>query len=241
MAGNVCLPLEPTPMIVTIDGPAGTGKSTVARQLAERLGFEYLDTGAMYRAIAARSLAAGIDPDDTERIAQLAREAQIRFVDGRTIIDGEDVTDQLRSGPTTEAASRVAQNVEVRQALVQQQRACAAGRDVVCEGRDQGTVAFPEARIKFFLDAAPEVRARRRQQELIEKGEQVELATLLAEQTARDERDRNRTVAPLRPAGDAMVVDTTDLPLEEVIHRLETAVRRVLSEAGQSSAGSPRT
>lgn len=241
MAGNVCLPLEPTPMIVTIDGPAGTGKSTVARQLAERLGFEYLDTGAMYRAIAARSLAAGIDPDDTERIAQLAREAQIRFVDGRTIIDGEDVTDQLRSGPTTEAASRVAQNVEVRQALVQQQRACAAGRDVVCEGRDQGTVAFPEARIKFFLDAAPEVRARRRQQELIEKGELVELATLLAEQTARDERDRNRTVAPLRPAGDAMVVDTTDLPLEEVIHRLETAVRRVLSEAGQSSAGSPRT
>lgn len=241
MAGNVCLPLEPTPMIVTIDGPAGTGKSTVARQLAERLGFEYLDTGAMYRAIAARSLAAGIDPDDTERIAQLAREAQIRFVDGRTIIDGEDVTDQLRSGPTTEAASRVAQNVEVRQALVQQQRSCAAGRDVVCEGRDQGTVAFPEARIKFFLDAAPEVRARRRQQELIEKGEQVELATLLAEQTARDERDRNRTVAPLRPAGDAMVVDTTDLPLEEVIHRLETAVRRVLSEAGQSSAGSPRT
>jgi CMP/dCMP kinase len=236
MAENVCLQLESSPMIVTIDGPAGTGKSTVARQLAERLGFEYLDTGAMYRALAARSLAAGLDPDDAEQLAQLARQAQIRFVDGRTIIDGEDVTDRLRSGPTTEAASRVAQNVDVRQALVQQQRACAAGRDVVCEGRDQGTVAFPEARVKFFLDAAPEVRARRRQQELADKGEQVELAALLAEQTARDERDRNRTVAPLRPAEDAIVVDTTDLPLEEVIHRLETTVRRVLSEAGERSA-----
>src|SRR5690606_3264486 len=129
--------------------------STVARQLAARLGFDYLDTGAMYRAIAARSLADGINPDDAEQVAQLARKAQIRIVEGRTIIDGEDVTDRLRTGPTTEAASRVAQNVEVRQALVQQQRACAAGRDVVCEGRDQGTVAFPNAEIKFFLDAAP--------------------------------------------------------------------------------------
>lgn len=228
-------------MIVTIDGPAGTGKSTVARQLAARLGFDYLDTGAMYRAIAARILTAGIDADDAQRVAQLAREAKIRFVDGRTIIDGEDVTDRLRTGPTTEAASRVAQNVEVRQALVQQQRACASGRDVVCEGRDQGTVAFPEARIKFFLDAAPLVRAQRRQQELAEKGEQVELSALLAEQTARDERDQNRAVAPLRPADDAIVVDTTDLPLEEVIHRLETSVRKVLCEAGRPSAGSSRS
>jgi CMP/dCMP kinase len=236
MAENVRLLLESFPMIVTIDGPAGTGKSTVARHLAARLGFEYLDTGAMYRAIAARSLAGGIDPDETEQLAKLARQAQFRFVDGRTIIDGQDVTDELRTGPTTEAASRVAQNVGVRQALVQQQRKWSAGRDVVCEGRDQGTVAFPEARIKFFLDAAPEVRAQRRQQELAEKGELVELSALLAEQSARDERDRNRAVAPLRPAADAIVVDTTDLPLEEVVHRLETFVRRVLRETGQPSA-----
>lgn len=227
-------------MIVTIDGPAGTGKSTVARQLAARLGFDYLDTGAMYRAIAARILTAGIDPEDAQRVAQLARAAQIRFVDGRTIIDGEDVTGQLRTGPTTEAASRVAQNVAVRQALVQQQRSAADDRDVVCEGRDQGTVAFPNAEIKFFLDAAPLVRARRRQQELAEKGEQVELSALLAEQTARDERDQNRAVAPLRPADDAIVVDTTDLPLEEVIHRLETSVRQILCEAERPSADSPR-
>lgn len=215
-------------MIVTIDGPAGTGKSTVARQLADRLGFDFLDTGAMYRAVAACCLAAGIDPEDSPAVADVARTAVIRFDEGRTIIDDADVTDRLRSGPTTEAASRVAQNIEVRTALVELQRVWSAGRDVVSEGRYQGTVAFPEAEIKFYLDANPEIRARRRQQELAAKGEHIDLSVLLAEQTVRDERDRNRAVAPLRPAADAVTVDTTDLPIDVVIDRLEAAVREAM-------------
>lgn len=212
-------------MIVTIDGPAGTGKSTVARRLAERLGFAFLDTGAMYRAIAARCLSDGIDPDDALGVARLARSATISFEQGRTLIDGEDITGDLRTGPTTEAASRIAQIVEVREALIRQQRDWSRGRDVVSEGRDQGTVAFPHAELKFFLDADPAVRAERRQEELRQKGEIVDLAALLAEQTARDERDRTREVAPLRPADDAVCVDTTNLPVEEVIARLESTVR----------------
>jgi CMP/dCMP kinase len=214
-------------MIVTIDGPAGTGKSTVARQLAERLGFAFLDTGAMYRAVAARCLSHGIDPEDAVPIAALARAAEIRFENGRTFINGDDITDELRTGPTTEAASRIAQIVEVREALIRQQRTWSEGRDVVCEGRDQGTVAFPHADLKFFLDADSEVRARRRQQELQLKGQRVELEVLLAEQSSRDERDRNRPIAPLRPAPDAVYVDTTELSVEEVIARLEAAVREV--------------
>ena len=212
-------------MIVTIDGPAGTGKSTVARKLADRLGFAFLDTGAMYRAIAARCLADGVDPDDRERVAALARSAQVRYRDGRTIVDGQDVTGELRTAPTTEAASRIAQNIDVRAALVRQQQLWAAGKDVVSEGRDQGTVAFPQASCKFFLTAEPGERARRRQQELAARGEHVSLQDLLAEQSARDRRDESRVVAPLRPAADAVLVDTTDLPLDAVVDRLEAHVR----------------
>ncbi len=212
-------------MIVTIDGPAGTGKSTTARQLADRLGFDYLDTGAMYRAVAAVCLAWGIDPVDVSAVGHLAQSLVITFDDGHTFADGKDVTGELRSAETTQAASIIAQNPDVRRSLIDAQRLIADERDIVCEGRDQGTVAFPHAECKFFLTADAQVRACRRQQELAAQGTRVSLAILLAEQTARDERDANREVAPLRPADDAQVIDTTHCDINEVVSQLESIVR----------------
>jgi cytidylate kinase len=212
-------------MIVTIDGPAGTGKSTTANRLAEQLGFEYLDTGAMYRALAAECLARGIDPADEAEVGRLAETLTIRIAKNRAFAGGRDVTDALRTPPTTQAASVIAQNPRVRSALVAAQRRLAAHRDIVCEGRDQGTVAFPHAECKFFLTADPQVRARRRQQELAEQGHRVALETLLAEQTARDERDANRAIAPLRPADDALIIDTTHSDIEAVVAQLASLVR----------------
>lgn len=218
-------------MIVTIDGPAGTGKSTTARQLADRLGFQHLDTGAMYRAVAATCLAREIDPADHPSVSELAQSLQVTFENGRTLADGKDVTDELRTAETTQAASFIAQNSDVRRALIDAQRQIAAERDIVCEGRDQGTVAFPHAECKFFLTADPEVRASRRQQELAAQGTHVPLETLLAEQTSRDERDANREIAPLKPAEDAQIIDTTNNTIDEVITRLESIVRAQITSS----------
>src|SRR5688500_3702743 len=175
-------------MVVTIDGPAGTGKSTAARNLAARLGFHFLDTGAMYRVVAWSCLNRGVHPADGGSAAQVAASTQIEFDGERTLADGNEVTAAIRTAEVTHAASVVAQIPEVRAELVRQQRRIAAGRDIVCEGRDQGTVAFPHAEHKFFLTAEPLERARRRRQELAEKGQDVPLETLLAEQTDRDAR-----------------------------------------------------
>lgn len=212
-------------MIVTIDGPAGTGKSTAARNLAARLGFDFLDTGAMYRVIAWACLQQNVDPGDTAAAAEVARHTRIEFDGDRTLADGLDVTAAIRSADVTRAASVVAQVPEVRAELVRQQRRIAGSRDIVCEGRDQGTVAFPQAERKFFLTAEPEERARRRQLELAEKGETIPLETLLADQTERDARDANRAVAPLKPADDAIIVDTTRLDGAAVLDILERHVR----------------
>jgi cytidylate kinase len=216
-------------MIVTIDGPAGTGKSTAARALAERLGFSYLDTGAMYRAVGLVCLRRGIDLTDELACETLVRALDLRLSQGRVIANGADVTDDIRSAEATSAASVVAQLPAVRSALVEQQRRIAAGGDFVCEGRDQGTVAFPNAEFKFFITAAPEVRAERRRQELAAKGETLDLAELLRQQSSRDRRDQERSVAPLRPAADAMQIDTTSLTSDDVVDRMEQRVRGGLS------------
>ncbi|QDT52021.1 Cytidylate kinase [Caulifigura coniformis] len=214
-------------MIVTIDGPAGTGKSTAAKRLAAALGFEYLDTGAMYRAVAALCLEAEVELNSLAA-AELARTSSITFQSGRTMARGMDVTEFLRSPEVTRAASIVAQHPEVRAALVARQRELAGVLNFVCEGRDQGTVVFPQAECKFFLTASPEERAKRRMDELALCGKHVSFEEMLTQQRERDERDLNRDVAPLRPANDAIVIDTTAISLEEVLKRLEAEVRRRL-------------
>jgi cytidylate kinase len=211
-------------MIVTIDGPAGTGKSTAARGLAERLGFEYLDTGAMYRAVAALCLEAGVDPE-TEAAGAIASDSDITFHDGRTLSKQRDVTEFLRSPEVTRAASLVAQHSGVRTAMVRRQQLLAAGRNIVCEGRDQGTIVFPEAECKFFLTAAAEERARRRQEELALVGQRVRFEDLLQQQLERDQRDASRAIAPLCAASDAIPIDTTALSAAQVLERLEQEVR----------------
>ncbi|MEX0704056.1 MAG: (d)CMP kinase [Planctomycetales bacterium] len=212
-------------MIVTIDGPAGSGKSTAARELAARLGFRFLDTGAMYRAVAWECLARGVRPDDDEQVAAIANRLRIELPAGRVLVDGRDVTEALRTPEVTEAASLVAVHPEVRRAMVRLQRAAAAGLDVVAEGRDQGTVAFPDAECKFFLTADAEERARRRQEELREQGSDVPFEQMLAWIRERDERDEQRSVAPLKPAPDATRIDTSHRPIDEVIALLERTVR----------------
>jgi cytidylate kinase len=196
-------------MVIAIDGPAGAGKSSVARAAAERLGFTYLDTGAMYRAVAYRSGDGG-DP------AAIARDARLELGE-RVTLDGEDVTERIREPWVSEAASRVSSDPAVREALVEQQRRILADGDWVAEGRDVGTVVAPGAEVKVFLTADPAERARRRAAELGGDPDVV-----LREQTMRDERDRGREVGPLAPAPDAVPVDTTGLTLEQVVEQIVT-------------------
>ncbi len=212
-------------MIITIDGPAGTGKSTAARRLARNLGIQYLDTGAMYRAVAWACLHRGEDPHDADSSSRIAREIHIDIDDLTAMVDGIDVSQRIREPEVSTAASLVAQNPLVRDVLVDQQRRIANGRDIVCEGRDQGTVVFPEAEFKFFLTATPDERARRRQEDLAARSVYVPLGELLIQQQERDERDATRDVAPLRPADDAITIDTTGLDADAVVALLERHVR----------------
>jgi CMP/dCMP kinase len=195
-------------MVIAIDGPAGAGKSTVARAAAERLGFTYLDTGAMYRAVACRAAGDGSDA------AAIARSARLE-VGERVTLDGEDVTERIREPWVSEAASRVSSDPAVREALVAQQQRILADGDWVAEGRDIATVVAPDAAVKVYLTADPAERARRRAAELGSDPEVV-----LREQTMRDERDRTRAVAPMGPALDAVPVDTTALSLDEVVEQI---------------------
>jgi len=206
-------------MIVTIDGPAGSGKSTAARGLAARLGFDYLDTGAMFRAV-------GLALRDAVDVDAVLAAVRLEMPPGRVLLDGRDVTADIRTPAAAQAASRVAVVPAVRRFLAAEQRRIAEGRNIVCEGRDQGTAVFPDAACKFYLTADPQARAERRHRELVAKGEAVALADVLAQQRERDARDAGRADAPMRPADDAVLIDTTGLSADAVVARLEEVVRR---------------
>ena len=211
-----------TAPIVAIDGPAGAGKSTVARQLARRLGFTIIDTGAIYRSVALAALKAGIPWDDDQRLGELLDEGLGLTFDGeRVLLRGEDVTEAIRTPEITRGASVVSARPVVRQKLLQLQRDLgrSAQRGAVLEGRDIGTVVFPDAQVKFFLTASDAARARRRHAELADKGLQVPLDEVLTDQRRRDKDDTERSIAPLRAAPDAVVIDTTGLDLDEVVER----------------------
>jgi cytidylate kinase len=212
-------------MIVAIDGPAGAGKSTISRKLAERLGFAFLDTGAMYRAVAIAALRRGLGLDDAEAIARLASQLTIDFDGVHTLLNGEDVSAAIRTTEVSAAVHLAADNVAVRHRLVEQQRRIAADRDIVTEGRDQGTVAFPQAKCKIFLTASRQERARRRFEELSVRGEAVTYEDILAQQDDRDQRDARRPVGALMKAPDAVEVCTDGLSLNQVVDRLEQIVR----------------
>ncbi|HEY2414749.1 MAG TPA: (d)CMP kinase [Pirellulaceae bacterium] len=212
-------------MIVAIDGPAGAGKSSIASRLAERLGFAFLDTGAMYRAVALAALRSSLGARDEEAIAALADSLTIEFDGKRTLLDGEDVSAAIRTIEVSTAVHLAADNVAVRRRLVELQRQIAAGRDLVTEGRDQSTVAFPNADCKIFLTASREERARRRFEELSNRGELVTFEDVLAQQDERDRRDESRLVGRLLKADDAIEVPTDGLTLEQVVERLEQIVR----------------
>ena len=213
-------------VVVAIDGPAGAGKSTIARRLAERLGFTYIDTGAMYRAVALWALRQNVDPTDMHRMEQLALAAEIELQPGRIRLNGEDVTEAIRSPEVSSGASKIAVIAGVRRRMVDKQRSIGERASVVMEGRDIGTVVFPDADVKIFLDAQPPERVRRRLLEVRAKGEQVAESTLALEMEERDRRDSTRRDAPLSQAPDAIYLDSTALSIDEV----EEAVLKIVRQ-----------
>ncbi len=222
-------------LIVTIDGPAASGKSTAARLLSQKLGASFLDTGAMYRAVTLAAMQSGIDLKNEQELLEVIQKSEFQFREQKgemkVCINGIDVTEQIRSPQVTANARYIASAPKVREKLVQMQRKFAAEQQsIVTEGRDQGTVAFGDADIKFFLTAESIERARRRQAELRTKGgvenlEQIALPQIQKTIEERDKSDRNRTVGPLKPAGDAIVVDTTNLSIEQVVEKLLSHVK----------------
>lgn len=212
-------------MIVAIDGPAGAGKSSVSKRLAHRLGFQFLDTGAMYRAVTWAALQKHLGPTDTEAIGEMAQKLSLIMHDERVLLNGYDVTALIRTSDVASAVFLAADNRRVRERLVQLQREFAAGNDTVTEGRDQGTVAFPHAECKIFLFASPEERATRRHNELKLRGENISFEQVLAQLNDRDRRDREREYGALRRADDAIDVCTDGLNADQVIAKLESIVR----------------
>lgn len=223
-------------LVIAIDGPSGAGKSTVAHLLAERLGYLQIDTGAMYRAVAVLMQQEGIDPDDQAAVERLCRRVDISLErkDGhqRVYANGRDVTALIRTPEMSQLTSRISALRPVREAMMQAQRRMGARGGVVLEGRDIGTVVFPDADVKFFLSASAEERGRRRYQELRAKGEQVTLEDTVRAVVSRDQQDSQRDLAPLRMAGDAIAIDSSGRTIDEVLEAMETACRNTLHVTG---------
>jgi CMP/dCMP kinase len=212
--------------VAAVDGPVGSGKSTVARRVARRLGFIYLDTGAMYRAVGLLAGEAGVPLDDEDAVVAVAREARLRFdAEGHLFAGERDLSAAIRTLEMGAAASRVSALPGVRRLLVEEQRSLGADADIVMEGRDIGTNVFPDAAVKVFLTARPEVRAARRTAELRAKGDAVDEAQVLAALVERDRRDSTRAVAPLRKAADAVELDTSEMTLDEVVDAVVGVIR----------------
>ena len=225
--------------IVTIDGPSGAGKSTISKLLAARLHYTYLDTGAMYRVVGLQVERAGLDlkaGDARKKLAQLLDSLEMTLASGeegeetRAFLHGEDVSEVIRTPEIAMVASRVSAEPEVRKKLTEMQRAIGNKGAIVAEGRDMGTVVFPQATHKFFLDAGPEERARRRQKQLLEKGQKVDYAELLEQIKKRDRDDSSRSLAPLKPAADAIVIDSSRMSIDEVVSYMLQTVQGKLKQ-----------
>ena len=214
--------------VIAIDGPAGAGKSTVARRVAEVRGLHYLDSGALYRGVGFAALEEGVDLDDAEGLARLTRRRRIVPSEqaGGILLDGKDVSEAIRSQDVSNAASKASRFAPVREALVSLQRAAVRPPGAVAEGRDMGTVIFPDANLKVFLDALPEERVRRRSAELGTRLQGPAYDRIRREMAQRDQRDSEREVAPLRPAEDALLIDSTALSIEQVVARIVDAARK---------------
>ena len=240
----------PRQLTITIDGPAGSGKSSVARRVAALLGYSYLDSGAMYRALALKALQRKVALDDQSRLEVLAKDTHIELkpptpeleaagAKNRVFLDGEEVTREIRTAEVAQAASQLATIAAVRRVLVAEQQRAGTGGGVVMEGRDIGTVVFPNAELKIFLDASPETRAGRRWKEHQEKGEAFTLAQVLDEVYERDRRDRERKVSPLVRAADAVLVDNTAMSIEETARLIVMFTHEKQNEATGAGASKP--
>lgn len=226
---------HPTHPVVTIDGPSGTGKGTTAQALASRLQWHYLDSGAVYRVLALASLQIELDADDIPGLLQLIDDIHMAFVTHhdrwRVALDGEDVTEQLRDENVGSQASKLSIHPPVRQALLDLQRSLAVAPGLVTDGRDMGTVVFPDAMVKIYLEASADIRAQRRCQQLKDAGISVNIDRIYEDMVDRDQRDRERSVSPTKPATDAVVIDTSALSREQVLERVVALVQDVLKGA----------
>lgn len=214
-------------MIIAIDGPAGSGKSTIAKLLAKKLGFTYIDTGAMYRALALKVINLSLDPNNEEEVLKVLENTKIDLVDDKVFLDGQDVSAHIRTEEVGNVASIVARYKKVREEMVNKQRQIGINaKNAVIEGRDAGTKIFPDADLKIFMTASPEVRAQRRVQQLKEKGFLVDYNHILQKIIERDKMDYERKESPLRPTQDYIIIDTTDKTIEEVISYIENLIKK---------------